>query len=160
MWFDDPAPDQRPAKPSSDRVAISGIHHAASGSQLIGEAPVNCFIFSYVIFLRLVSEGDVGTKSDRAVFKCGSLFIARAAVHFSHPQRPSTITPPSPDPSERQSRLTVPSLLSVNAPVQGVAVPNVATSLLELRLIRKETCDTPAAVASFLQKLCVAMGLF
>jgi hypothetical protein len=53
--------------------------------------------------------------------------------------------------------MVLPSLRSVKPPVQSVAVPNVMTSLLELRLIQKETYDTPAAVASFLQKLCVVM---
>ncbi|KAF8507998.1 hypothetical protein JB92DRAFT_3145184 [Gautieria morchelliformis] len=121
VWFDDTTAEQEPAKEHpAEPLALGVVHFAASGSQLIGEAP------------RATPEQRVEEQSIN---------------------RPSTITPPSPDPSERQSRITLPSLLSVKAPVQGVAVPNVAASLLELRLIRKEAYDTPAAVASFLQKL-------
>ncbi|KAF8528175.1 hypothetical protein BU17DRAFT_61472 [Hysterangium stoloniferum] len=62
-------------------------------------------------------------------------------------------TPPSPDPSEGPSQIPLPSLRSVAPPVTGVALPRVALSLLHLRLIRKETYDSPASVASFMQKL-------
>jgi len=67
-------------------------------------------------------------------------------------QQMPTFTPPSPDPSERRA-FPVPSLYSVPPPVTGVALPHVALSLLELKLIRKDTYDSPAAVASFMHKL-------
>ncbi|GJJ11868.1 hypothetical protein Clacol_006106 [Clathrus columnatus] len=61
-------------------------------------------------------------------------------------------SPPSPA-SEPHRDIRIPSLRSVVPPVSGVALPNIAAGLLELRLIKKETYDTPAAVASFMHKL-------
>lgn len=116
-----------------ERVAPAHVHrhfsnfHSSSytGPHLIGEAPANASV--------------------------------NKSLHEKNQSHDLPITnsfPPSPDPSEPQQKtIRVPSLLSVVPPVSGVALPNVAMALLELRLIKKEAFDSPAAISSFMQKL-------
>ncbi|KAF8589677.1 hypothetical protein K439DRAFT_1612481 [Ramaria rubella] len=124
VWFDDTPIGENPRKPILDRLTHINLEATPDGSQLIGEAPR--------------ATPDLQPRNN---------------LEKPYLNQPSTFSPPSPDPSEGPSRVAVPSLLSVVAPVSGVALPDVPLSLLRLKLIPQETYDSPAAVASFLQKV-------